>query len=45
MEFASSFFIFIFLPIALLLYYIQRSQKAANVVLVILSLAFLLMGA
>lgn len=44
MEFASSFFIFIFLPIALLLYYIQRSQKAANVVLVILSLAFYLWG-
>lgn len=44
MTFSSIFFIFIFLPIALILYYVQKRQVARNAVLIIFSLIFYTWG-
>ncbi|NLJ16644.1 MAG: MBOAT family protein [Clostridiales bacterium] len=44
MTFSSIFFLFIFLPIALIFYYIQRDNRARNLILVVFSLIFYTWG-
>ena len=44
MVFSSLFFLYIFLPLCLLLYFIQRSLTAKNIVLVCASLVFYAWG-